>query len=203
VGRRADRGGTDRVGQAEAAPSIAPKPSLGEQPEQAEGTSNMIEDLRVALGWEEPDRRTLAPRPSWAGQLGEDSARPTSPQTSLDQLDMDWVAAVDAQGTPLGVYLDQVERVVAARWSKLDLDPHRRAIGVQGQVMLQYRIRASGRVEGLHVSRSSGNSRLDHMALQSVPARLPRFPRDLDESAVVHALVLRYRNPLIPPIGGG
>lgn len=197
IGARADRGGTATPEpRAEALPA-APAPEPGTPGPELWGASDPVVELRDALGWGGLDRSELAPRPSWAGTLGGRSARPTSPQLALDELPLDWTAAVSAVGTPLGAYIQRVEDLVAARWKRADLAPHARALGIQGEVAVRYRVRRNGVVEDKRVARSSGNPQLDAMALAAIPRKLPRFPRDLTEEVVHHQLLLRYRNPLL------
>ncbi len=114
-----------------------------------------------------------------------------------DDLILSWTAAIDARGTELGAYINRVERLIAERWSELDLSPHARGVGKQGEVVLRYRILSSGRVDEVSVVRSSGVPELDRMAMASVPPRVPRIPRRVELSTLVHEIVLRYRNPLI------
>ncbi len=97
-----------------------------------------------------------------------------------------------AVSTPLGVYLDEVERVVAARWSSAELPLVDRVLGRGGEVVLEFRVRRSGEVRDLRVSRPSGLGALDAAALGSIPDRLPPIPRELGLRSYMHRLTLTW-----------
>ncbi len=97
-----------------------------------------------------------------------------------------------AVSTPLGVYLDEVERVVAARWSSAELPLVERVLGRGGEVVLEFRVRRSGEVRDLRVSRPSGLGALDAAALGSIPDRLPPIPRELGLRSYLHRLTLTW-----------
>jgi TonB family protein len=194
-----DRGGSSRVETRERAlPGMA---DLEDGPTDAPdmGSADPVQELREALGWGGIDREALAPRPEWAGTLEGRGARHTSPQTALDDVDISWRTAVNAQGTAVGRYIAQVEDIVGARWQNKDIGTFSRARGIQGQVTVQYRIQPNGRVTDIRLARSSGHTLLDQIALQAIPRKLPRFPSGLGREDIPHRIVLRYRNPLVGP----
>ena len=133
----------------------------------------------------DPTPAMLATRASQAG----------SSQTVLTDEDRhrDHVA-VDAQATPLGRYLAEVERIVITRWYATDLPMATRTLGLTGDVTLQFHVDRRGHVAGLRVLTSSGHQALDVLALGAVPGAFPRFPRDVSVDGYLHRLTLRYRS---------
>jgi len=197
IGTSADRGGSTIYDVDEV--SLPDQATFEQGPAEGVefGSSDPVKELRMALGWGGIDRDRFAPRPEWAGTLAGAGAAHTSPQTAIDEVAISWETAVNAKGTRVGEYISQVEDIIGARWQRQDIGTHSRAAGIQGQVTVQYKIRPTGKVTNLELSRSSGNAALDQMALEAVPRKLPRFPSDLDRDLIPHRIVLRYRNPLI------
>ena len=115
----------------------------------------------------------------------------------MADLAIDWQAAVETVGTPLGVWVARAEQRITTRWGGLDLEPHERALGLQGQVTVRYVVAPNGRVSEVGIARSSGNDQLDRMALDAIPTRLPRLPRERRDRPLHHQITLRYRNPLV------
>ncbi len=99
--------------------------------------------------------------------------------------------------TPLGAWLQRAESLIVERWRGSDLDAHAKAMGLQGLVTVRYVVQGSGRVSEARVTRSSGNASLDQMALDAIPPRLPRLPREQRGEPLPHQITLRYRNPLV------
>jgi len=197
VGDRGDRGGTNAVETEDyALPGLAER-DAGPTEGRDLGSADPVEELRIALGWGGIDRDRLSPRPEWAGTLAGKGASHTSPQTALDEVAISWRTAVNARGTAVGQYISQVEDIVGARWQRQDIDTSSRAVGIQGQVTVQYSIRPTGRVTDIHLTRSSGNRTLDQIAVDAIPRKLPRFPPGIEREAIRHRIVLRYRNPLV------
>ncbi|HHO51401.1 MAG TPA: TonB family protein, partial [Deltaproteobacteria bacterium] len=195
-GQRADLGGADTTPERGALPDpIAPAPGLG-HPIAAPGTADPVEELREALGFGPVDREQLSARPAWAGPDGAHGRSDSSPQAVAD-VPIAWTTAVSTIGTPLGAWIQRCEALIAQRWRSRDLDPHARALGLQGQVTVRYVIQGTGRVSEAKVTRSSGNANLDQMALDAIPAKLPRLPRGLRSVPLHHQITLRYRNPLV------
>ncbi len=197
VGVAADRGGSaiNEVEEVALPGEIAA--DLGPVEGPGFGSADPTLELRRALGWGGIDRDRFAPRPEWAGTLAGQGAAHMSPQTVLDEVAISWEAAISARGTPVGVYIAQVEDIVGARWQRQDMQTHARARGIQGQVTVEYKIRPTGKVTDLTLARSSGDPTLDRMALEAIPHKLPRFPNDVSRETIPHRMVLRYRNPLI------
>jgi len=196
-GVHSDRGGSTTLqAREQALPGVADRDE-GPTEGPGLGTSDPVEALRLALGWGTLDRDRLAPRPQWAGTHGGLGADHTSPQTVADDVDIRWEPAVNARATPVGRYIAQVEDIVGARWQQQDIGTSSRAVGIQGQVTVQYTIRPTGRVTEIELARSSGHPILDQIALDAIPRKLPRFPPGIEKAQIPHRIVLRYRNPLV------
>jgi TonB family protein len=197
TGARRGTGGTEAAVEA---PSV-PEASTGQGARRriaAPGTADPVDELRRDLGFGPLDRDKLAPRPAWAGELYQQGASSTSPQVALD-VPVDWKTAISTRGTALGMYVQRAEELIAARWNSQDLDAHSRAVGLQGDVTVRYKVTPDGRTTDRVIVRSSGNPILDRMAVASIPARLPRFPKDLERKPLQHEITLHYRNPLVGP----
>ncbi|MFT4624106.1 MAG: TonB family protein [Myxococcota bacterium] len=151
-----------------------------------------------ALGWNGTARRS-GHEPASPGRADGLGRAASSPQVADDALRISWTEAVDARGTPVGKYIGRVESIVAEQWRSADLSTHARGAGQHGQVTIRYTISSTGKVTAVRVVRASGVPELDAMAAAAIPARLPRFPRDLDRASIVHEIVLRYRNPAVGP----
>jgi TonB family protein len=193
-----DRGGTSSLSDQPAAPGEVEQPSTSVLLRDDPGAMDPVDALREALGWGPLDRSQLGPRPAWAGVLGKTGADATSPQIDDPDLPVAWEPAVSVEGTPLGRYIEQLEDLVARRWSEVDLTTSEKAIGYAGRVTVRYRVWPDGRVTDRRVASSSGNLSLDTMALQAVPLRAPRFPRELHrDEPLWHQVDLSYRNPFI------
>ncbi|MEQ1507426.1 MAG: energy transducer TonB, partial [Myxococcota bacterium] len=196
TGRRSHTGGAMEIDRAPPPVSDLPGPGAGRI--AGPGTADPVDELREALGFGPLDRTALAPRPAWAGAMYESGARDSSPQLAFD-VPIAWRSAVSTRGTALGAYVERAEEVIASRWRAHDLDAHSRALGLQGEVTVRYLVRPDGRTGEVAIVRSSGNPELDRMAVEAIPARLARFPRELGSSPFHHEITLRYRNPLVTP----
>jgi TonB family protein len=87
-------------------------------------------------------------------------------------------------GTALAYYLTLVDRKIDENWDRLG--------GTGGQeVVVRFRVLASGQVRDVELEASSGNSGLDASALRAIrqSTPLPPFPNLLTDSS----LNLRYR----------
>ncbi|MBX2801605.1 MAG: energy transducer TonB [Myxococcales bacterium] len=197
-GVRADHGGAGRASDDEALPEEAVSVVGTAGRVASPGTADPVEELRADLGFGALDRDQLQPRPAWAGRLGAEGQADSSPDSVAD-VPIRWEAAVAAVGTPLGAWVERADALIARKWMGRDLDPHDRARGIQGQVTVQLAIAPNGRVTEVRVTQSSGNDTLDRMALGSIPARLPRLPREHAGGTLQHRVTLRYRNPLVAP----
>jgi len=195
--------GPRRRGAAPTRPTRSPprpdpaRPTPGtEQRPADEPLGDPIRELREALGFGPLDREQLAARPAWVGDHLADGAPSTAPARP-DDLPAEFVAGVDARGTPLGRWIQRADERIRERWLAADLSAHDRAIGIQGEVTLRARVLANGRVDAVVVERSSGLPRLDALAASAIPPRLPRLPRSVADDGVYHRVTLRYRNPLV------
>ncbi|NCG20373.1 MAG: TonB family protein [Rhodobacterales bacterium] len=160
----------------------------------ANRVTDPVVEFRQALGWGPLDRTALS-RTAAPSQDAQGFAAATPP--SKASLARSWKPAVNVRGTALGQYIEQVEQIVSQRWQDSDLEADHRAIGIQGQVTLEYTVRRDGRVVVVQVAASSGVQALDDMARAALPRKLPRFPPELAQSQLHHRLVLRYQNPLV------
>lgn len=199
-GDERDRGGTEAETEAEelSTPTPGTADDEGRLGDESPGIVDPVRDVRQSLGWGEFDRDMLQPRPATYGMMGDNNARQSSPQAVLsEEIPLTDDIALTAQGTALGIYIQEIYEIVRDRWFTMDLDPHDKALGIQGQVTLQFVIHRNGKVSDLVLVSSSGHDALDQLAVEAVPLKLPRFNRGLRERAVRHQLVLRYRNPLV------
>jgi TonB family protein len=153
-----------------------------------------VEELRRALGWAAIDRENLPERSAVLSLVGPGDPGPAAPGLFTEP-DVAWEPAPALAGAPLGDYVATLERAILERWSSMDLDVHARAIGIQGDVTVRYRIRRSGTTSDVRVVRSSGLPSLDGMAIRAIPARLPRIPDAVGREELHHEITLRYRNP--------
>ncbi|MCB9685910.1 MAG: energy transducer TonB [Alphaproteobacteria bacterium] len=155
-----------------------------------------LDELREALGFAPIDRSRLGPRRTLQGAMFQDLGPGCTLEEPADgEPDPTWESAAAAHGTPLGAYIEDIEAQVFARWRSTDLDTHARAVGIQGDVAVQYTIAANGTVRDVRVSRSSGLPALDAMAVHAIPLRLPRLPRELGLTELRHEILFRYHNP--------
>ena len=147
-----------------------------------------VADLRDSLGWSGIRDQQQAPKRGTVGLVGSTGRSASSPQTVLpDDFPLSNDVAVSAMATELGAYLHDVDVRIAAAWNETDLPMEDRALGIQGRVTLVLQIRSTGRVSYVHISASSGNSRLDEMARIAIPRRFRAFPKEwrLRESPTV------------------
>ncbi|MCO4744142.1 MAG: TonB family protein [Proteobacteria bacterium] len=104
------------------------------------------------------------------------------------------VAKVNTRQTPRGVYAAHIERTLIDGWYATDISIEQRTLGAHGQVTVLFRIRRSGRVADLVLTKSSGDAHMDHLALTSVPKRFARFPSDLRERFLIFEWTFHYRD---------
>jgi hypothetical protein len=162
------------------------------------GNIDPVDDLRQSLGWGGMDRSQLKPRNTTLAVGVSDGYQQRSAQTVLSpEYEVSNVVRVSAVSTEVGVYIQRVDEILARRWADFDLDPHERAVGWQGQVVIEFHIAANGKVGDVEVVSSSGCPSLDDMGQNCVPGKLPHFPAALELNEVMHRVTLRYRNPLI------
>lgn len=196
---RADQGGAQSEDDTPASPTEAEQPddTPGEVEEHTPA-ADPIADLRADLGWGGIDREQLAPRATPSGQAGMQGMTPTSRQRVLDPtIDADTVSYIQARGTEVGEYTEQLYDEVQKAWYDLDLSDDEKAQGIQGDVTLLFHIQRNGRVRDLTVLRSSGHAVLDEMARAAVPSRLPRIPREIESDMLLQQITFHYRNPLV------
>lgn len=151
-----------------------------------------VAQLRSDLGWAAIDRDHL-PEASAVLSL-VDSASPAG-QGGVAEPDVVFRPAADVAGSELGDFVEDLERRVLERWSSMNLDPHARALGIQGDVTVRYRVRRNGATTDVRVVRSSGIPGLDGMAVRSIPPRVGRLPATYPGEELQHEVRLRYRNP--------
>lgn len=189
-----DRGGTRTERDEEALPTEpAQAPGLSEG--EGGGASDPVADLRTSLGWGGVDRSRLRPRAAHVGMMSFEGALPTSPQTVADDdVALALESRVHARETPVGDYTERIYAIIQELWYARDLDPHARALGIQGNVTVEFLVHRHGRVSDLQVVKPSGHTEIDRLALQAVPERLPRFPRDLERHSVRQRITFKYRN---------
>ncbi len=150
-----------------------------------------INDLRASLGWAPIERAPVA------AQRGGGVADAPGSEQAVTESPIADVLFINAKGTPEGAYTEHLYEILQARWLAQDLDIESRAIGKQGDVTVVFRVDRSGRVDYLDVTRSSGNDALDAMARNAVPARLPRFPKEVKQQAIVQQVLFAYQNPML------
>jgi len=197
-GQHADRGGSeaDTPEPTEARPAVPPRDGTG--PAEGEGAIDPVADVRASLGFTGVDHQQLRPPASPAGISANIGAPSTSPQAVLlEDVENGRVTWAKVGETPLGRYTQDIYQIVQEGWYAQDLDDQDKALGIQGRATVVFRVHRNGRVSGLAMLRSSGHASLDALALQAVPDRLPRFPRNLDLPEVVEQITFHYRNPLI------
>jgi TonB family protein len=205
--RKTRRGGTERPDPIdEEAPEqerdqLLPDPGDPTDSPEAEAPVETFLDLRAELGWGGVADTRAPPRRTTPGVESEDGHLPTSPQITAADLAIAEVVFVEAVDTPLGRYRGVLDEEIRANWLASDLSVHDRALGLQGDTTLEFRVVAGGRVEAKRIVRSSGIPALDALALDAVPERLPRIPKELGMTVLYHRYTFRYRNPLIvdPP----
>lgn len=206
----ADRGGTDQEVEVDEKAVEAPVP-VPDEPEQGEAEEiveevddveevESIADLRADMGWGGTARKRSRPTRTMPGVDTTDGNLPTSNKVANAELELDWVSAVDAKGTPAGRYRAEIDEVIEDAWVTMDLSLHERALGIQGFAVIVFHVQENGKVTDKTLLRSSGYASLDSMAMDAVPDRLPRFPKDMDQSSIFHRYTFNYRNPMI--VGG-
>jgi len=200
--RPRDPGGTDASTDTEepSAPTPGTADAEGRAGDDAPGVTDPVKEVRESLGWGELDRDAIKPRRPTEGSAGDQEARASSNQTVLNEsVPLMSEVAITARRTDLGEYMQTAYTQIRDRWFDLDLTAHDKALGIGGQVTLEFVITRNGRVQDLRVVSSSGHPSLDQLALEAVPKHLPRLPRKLGVPAVRHRMLLRYRNPLVSP----
>lgn len=204
-----DRGGTERTipEDQDASPTLAesPTPEEGEDTETVKVVEKVesIADLRADLGWGGFERTQDQPRRIVPGTRQSEGSMPTSPQSAAEALTVSLVASTDAVDSPLGRYRAALDREISKLWLTMDLSVHERALGIQGDVFVRFLVESDGKVSGKVLTRSSGYASLDSMALDAIPERLPRIPRDVDYQRIYHEYRFHYRNPTIVGGSGG
>jgi TonB family protein len=103
------------------------------------------------------------------------------------------VTSASARGTPLGVYLAQVEALVIGRWAAVD--PPIEALLAVRPVVVSFRLHRTGEVTDLTLVQSSGEPAVDALAVSAIPDRVPRFPRDVEPDVVAQKVTLIVRLP--------
>jgi TonB family protein len=155
-------------------------------------TRNPVEVLREQLGWGNSNNDDAQARNADAGTVGSQSDVSASAQTVLpDSDDAIGRPSVNARATPLGRYVDSVDKIIRERWFAAEIDPMHRALGIEGTVVVQLDIRRSGRVADVKVYASSGYPHLDAVALAAIPSKVPRIPKELDLEHLAHRISLR------------
>ena len=201
-----DRGGTNQNVEVDEDANDAPIPDPAPNPGEADASDDPFEaweelesiaDLRDDLGFGGRDRSRTRPERALPGTSDSDGNRPTSPKNALGQLKVDWVSVSDAMATPVGRYRARIDEVVEDRWVRSDLSVHERATGIQGSVVVVFKVEANGKVHDKAITRSSGHPPLDRMAQDAIPERLPRFPTSLERPELFHRYQFHYRNPII------
>ncbi len=171
-----------------------PSPNTEMVPEPAD----VVADLREALGWKPIDRENLPQhRPGQTGSLSSLPSSGSSPSVLDPEIPIADRVELSATGTPLGAYTDEIYKILYEAWQREDLTPHERALGIQGQVTVAFRVHRQGQVTDTQVHRASGHDRLDKLALQAVPGRLPPIPSEVDSQTILQYVTFTYRNPLI------
>ena len=101
---------------------------------------------------------------------------------------------VPTRETSLGRYLVGVDQHVRMSWV---LPLELRALGVQGTTEVTFIVDPKGRVQEKHLSRRSGRTELDALALAAVPKRLDRMPADLNLDSLTVRFTFRTTDTLI------
>ncbi len=160
-----------------------------------EPPTDAVDDLRRSLGWQ-LDHDLLRERTATLSLVGGPlQTQGAPPDTTWVEPDVIWAPAAGFAGSALGDYVTGLEAAVMARWSRMDLEPHAQALGIQGNVTVRYLVRRSGQTSEVRVVRSSGLPALDGMAVRAIPPRVERIPDALGRAELHHEITLRYRNP--------
>jgi len=201
-----DRGGTEQPVEVDEPLPESPEETSAteegeveplEEPEPVQEPIESVADLRQSLGWGGDDDTRSRPKRSMPGIAVTDGNLRTSKQTASTELMLDRFASVDAKDSPLGRYRAQLDEEVRKQWHTMDLSLHERALGIQGDVTVAFQIQHNGKVTEKTITRSSGHASLDAMALDAIPEKLPRFPKDIEGSSLFHSYTFVYRNPII------
>jgi TonB family protein len=175
----------------------APEPEAAGPPMERRAravvSGDPVSQLRAELGWAAFDRSALPERAATLSLVAGSGA--VSPSGGFDDAEVSFRPASELEGSALGPYVDDLERRVMDRWSAMELDIQARALGIQGDVTVRYRIRRSGATADVRVARSSGLPALDGMAIRAIPARVGRLPAAFEGEELHHEVTLRYRNP--------
>jgi TonB family protein len=166
-----------------APPSAQPPPPLPEDDFWLESSVRTGEDAEQPA----PDQR-VSPT-----AVIEDQTRAARGWTDLavldERADTGDRASYSARAHPLGLWLRGVEDQLANRWV---YPPALRALGVQGTVVVRFRVGRDGSVSNVVVAVSSNIPDLDLAAVQAVPAALPPLPASGGRSVRLQ-YVFRYR----------
>jgi len=169
-------------------------------PEEAgtdETTADGVAEAEEVVETDEPlgatDEQTSRGRPLLLS-LDSTSAQEASPRVIFDDPEELDEPRVAARRTERAVYLDRVYDILYAGWNpSADLPLSQRALGVSGDVTVRLVIEASGRIRSSAIIRASGNPYLDHLALEAIPRRLPRFHAELEREPITYEITFRSR----------
>ena len=92
-----------------------------------------------------------------------------------------------------GVYRSLIDEIISENWLAMPLDGPE-SIHIHGATVIEFKIRRTGRVANVELTKTSGHSILDIVALNSIPKRLPRLPREVGKK-MRHQYTFRYINP--------
>ena len=127
------------------------------------------------------------------------SGRPGQPSTApltvaRDEIPFGSETRLNAVGTPLGRYIAKIDQKIRRTWV---LPVEMRAMGVQGNVEVSFSVDRRGRVTKRRITRKSGNPDLDQVALNAIPDRFPRIPRNVGLREVNLSYLFRTTDFLI------
>jgi TonB family protein len=176
-----------------AEPATPPPADEPPTPKKKKEVVDPVAYLQQLFGWGAQEEEDPAPRAADEGVRGAQTTPDASSRLVLDTPRDAPKARASARGTPLGTYLAIIEEKILARWMAEEISPQRLALAQSGEVILEFYIPANGKIQAPRVIRGTGDPWLDHLALEAVPARLPRFPPDLGLEGLHHRLILRYR----------
>lgn len=162
-------------------PSPTPVPAPTPSPDASPTSPNEIKPIQPTEPQSQPKPKTPnPPPPATPGTQGMTKGyRPETVQTVIrGNISNRGRSSVSAEATPIGRYKKAVADAIGSRWYYY-VDERMGLLSI-GTVDVTFRVTSAGKVTGLRVVRSNGNSSLENCSIQSITdAKLPPIPRDI------------------------
>lgn len=119
---------------------------------------------------------------------------PSEPFTVIRTRNQGHQDSVFASQSHEGIYRGLIDEIISERWLSMPIDGSN-SMFLRGATTIEFMVRRTGRVARVRLTKTSGHSSLDLIALQSIPKRLPKLPREISSKKMHHQYTFRYINP--------